>query len=147
MNNKKLIIISSIILVTLFVIYLLTLLFRNEPTIETLRLKDEKTFYILQNSISQYLQEKDYNNPEFTLKKVYYQEDDLTTYYHANGYIIDIVMEDFTYEKNVNFLIVSKGNSYTIYDLSQTQNESYLSVMDKTLYPLQNAFVRRDILP
>ena len=71
MNNKKLVITAAVVLGILIILYLISLVTKADVQNETLRLKDEKMFYQIQNEINNYLIEKNYNNPEFTLKKVF----------------------------------------------------------------------------
>ncbi len=145
MNNKKLVMTAAVVLGILVILYLISLVTKADVQNETLRLKDEKMFYQIQNEINNYLIEKNYNNPEFTLKKVFYKEDKLTTYYFANGYIIDIVMEDYEYVNNVNYLLVVKGNTYNLYELKDTQNETYLDTLNKNQYQFTDGKIFQNI--
>ena len=54
-------------------------------------------------------------------------------------------MENYNYEKNVNYLVMVKGNSYTIFDLKQNQNEKYLDTLNKNSYKFKNGNVFNDI--
>ena len=54
-------------------------------------------------------------------------------------------MENYNYEKNVKYLVMVKGNSYTIFDLKQNQNEKYLDTLNKNSYKFKNGNVFNDI--
>ena len=137
-KNKKLIACISI-LSTLLIIYLILSLLKKDVYI----LKDEETFYKIQTTINNYIKDKDYINPEFTLKNIYYKKDGLTTFYYANGYIVDYKISGYDYERNINYLLLIKGNSYNIYELSQNQNENMLEKLNSNDY----TFVNGNILP
>ncbi len=145
MNNKKIITFISIIIGLSLILFLLKLIPEKKEINNTTKLLDEKRFYQIQDAISNHINNKDYTNPEFILKNVYYKKDGLVTYYYANGYILDIIMENYNYEKNVNYLVMVKGNSYTIFDLKQNQNEKYLDTLNKNSYKFKNGNVFNDI--
>lgn len=141
MKKNKPIIIAGGILIFLVLIYLITLITKSTPDTTIKKLTDEEMFYRIQETISNYIIHKDYTSPNYTLKNVYYVKDDITTYYHANGYIVDYVMEDYTYQKDVNFLLVVKGNSYNIYELTSSQKETYLDELNKESYTFTNGMI------
>ena len=142
MNKKKLITFISIAVGLSIILFLLTLVPTKTDESEITKLTDEKIFYELQDAISKHIiNSNKYTSPEFTLKNVYYKQDGLITYYHANGYILDFVMEDYNYESNVNYSIIVKGNSYTIFELKQSQTEKYLDTFNKEDYKFENGNV------
>ncbi len=142
-KNKKLIIVSASILSILLIIYLLLLVFKNDEDVYVL--KDEEMFYKIQATINDYIKKQDYVDPSFTLKKIYYKNEGILTYYYASGYILDYVINDYDYEKNINYLLLIKGNSYNIYELDKNQNESILENINSEDYNFENGNILSDI--
>lgn len=145
MNKKNLIIIISIVITLSIILFLLSSIPEKKQENNITRLTDEKMFYQIQDAITNYINNKNYNNPEFILKKVYYKKDGLVTYYYTNGYILDIIMDNHNYQDNINYLLMVKGNSYTIFDLKQNQNEKYLNTLNKDSYKFKNGNVFNNI--
>lgn len=145
MNKKNLIIIISIVITLSIILFLLSSIPEKKQENNITRLTDEKMFYQIQDAITKYINNKNYNNPEFILKKVYYKKDGLVTYYYTNGYILDIIMDNHNYQDNINYLLMVKGNSYTIFDLKQNQNEKYLNTLNKDSYKFKNGNVFNNI--
>ena len=125
-KNKKLIIVSASILSILLIIYLLLLVFKNDEDVYVL--KDEEMFYKIQATINDYIKKQDYVDPSFTLKKIYYKNEGILTYYYASGYILDYVI-----------------NSYNIYELDKNQNESILENINSEDYNFENGNILSDI--
>ncbi|MBQ8902146.1 MAG: hypothetical protein IJY87_03655 [Bacilli bacterium] len=88
--------------------------------------------YILENNITaNNVTDVIYSNYEtvnYTAKEIYYNKNSSVTYYFVNGYVFNqtIMEDDFSYEKNVNYMIIVKNGYYVIRPLSnQIEIENY----------------------
>lgn len=93
--------------------------------------------YILENNITKTnvtnIIYSDYETVNYTAKEIYYNKNSLVTYYFVNGYVFNqtIMEDDFSYEKNANYIVIVKNGSYIIKPLpSQIDIENYAKNYD-----------------
>jgi len=111
--------------------------------------------YIIENSItSNNVLEKlniEYQSANFTINDVYYNENSLITYYFITGDVFNITdyeTDNFSYDKNVSFLVIEKNSYYVLIPLKnnidiKTYSNNY-NIKDIEIEK-NNNFVKKEI--
>ena len=92
--------------------------------------------YIYNNNINKNnilnVLENEYEDTSYIAKNIQYIEGEHITYYLINGYLLNqiIITEELQYENNVNYMIITKDNTYAIYPLHEISIDEFLEEYD-----------------
>ncbi len=141
MVNKKLIIVSSCIIVVLFTIYLIVSLTSSKVDPEKSSLvKEPEVFFKVQDIINSELQKEETRDFIYIANKMYVKSKGYDSYYFINGMFIthEDETEESDYDFNRNYFVLLNGNSYNIERIYTDNVEEYSKDFDMNSRKLTN---------
>lgn len=80
-----------------------------------------------------------YEFPDYYVSEIYYNVDSVVTYFFVQGYVLDWKNDNPSISKNVNFLVILKGNHYVLQPISTTSIEDYAKNYDIEKIEIDNS--------
>jgi hypothetical protein len=95
----------------------------NEKISDTFPLNNDEKFYSIQTTINS---EKYDENKNYTITKILCKTYQNTDYCFTNGYVLDFPeLGNVTFKGNVSYLLILKGNTYNLFDISTNDINEY----------------------
>ena len=121
--KKKLIIFISIF-IALGVLTILISTIGKKPSASKIKLfDDEEKYFAIKSTINSTLNNEELN---YIITKILYKTYNNTDYLFIKGYTLEYPeFGEVTYQSNVNYVMILKGNTYNVYSIDTTDIDEY----------------------
>lgn len=121
--KKKLIIFASLFVLLGLIAILISNIKREEKPSDLKLFDNEDKYFSIKSTINSNLNNENLN---YIITKILYKTYKETDYCFVNGYTLEYPeFGEATYEGNVNYLLILRGNTYNLYKVNTTNIEEY----------------------